>query len=201
MESRYHIVKTFKEVKQLVKACLATGYCCYDFETNAKPLYTKEFTPTILSITFQAGSGISIPLDHPETKDYCEPGYNWKKALKYVGRKLIENDDPKLTKIGHNLKFDNQIWLLFGIRPVGRMLDSMLAKYVLNEEKPHDLKSLVVRYLPEFGGYEKAKGFDKLPWDKKPLEQLCEYGCMDTDCTFRLMLFFEKKLIDKDFYI
>lgn len=200
MESRYHIIKSFKEVKRLVKSCLKTGYCCYDFETNAKPLYTKEFTPTILSITFQAGSGISIPLDHPETKEYCEPGYNWKKVLKYVGRKLIENDDPKLTKIGHNLKFDNQIWLLFGIRPVGRMLDSMLAKYVLNEEKPHDLKALVVRYLPEFGGYEKAKGFDKLPWDKKPLEQLCEYGCMDTDCTFRLMLFFEKKLIDNDLY-
>lgn len=200
MESRYHIVKTFKEVKQLVKACLTTGYCCYDFETNAKPIYNKDFTPTILSITFQAGSGISVPLDHHETKSYCEPGYNWKKVLKYIGRKLIENDDPRLTKIGHNLKFDNQVWLKYGIRPVGRMLDSMLAKYVLNEEKPHDLKSLVVRYLPEFGGYEKAKGFDKLPWDMKPLEQLCEYGCMDTDCTFRLMLFFEKKLIDNGFY-
>lgn len=200
MKSRYHIVRSFKEVKKLVKACLITGYCCYDFETNAEPIYNKTFTPTILSITFQAGLGVSIPLNHYETKSYCEPGYNWKKVLKYVGRKLIENDDPKLTKIGHNLKFDNQVWLKFGIRPIGRMLDSMLAKYVLNEEKPHDLKSLVVKYLPEFGGYEKAKGFDKLPWDKKPLEQLCEYGCMDTDCTFRLMLFFEKKLIDTGLY-
>lgn len=200
MKSRYYIVKNHKEVKQLVKACLATGYCCYDFETNAKPIYNDDFTPTILSITFQAGSGISVPLDHFETESYCDPGYDWRKSLEYIGRELMENDDPKLTKIGHNIKFDNQVWLKYGIRPVGRMLDSMLAKYVLNEEKPHDLKSLVVRYLPDFGGYEKAKGFDKLPWDKKPLEQLCEYGCMDTDCTFRLMLFFEKKLIDNGFY-
>lgn len=200
MESRYYKIKTFKEVKRLIKACLKTGYCCYDFETNAKPIYVKDFTPTILSITFQAGSGISIPLNHPETKSYCEPGYNWKKVLKYFGRKIIENDDPKLTKIGWNLKFDNQIWLRFGIRPSGRMLDGMLAKYILNEERPNDLKSMVDRYLPEFGGYEKEKGFDKIPWDKKPLEQLCKYGCMDTDCTFRLTLFFESRLIEKGLY-
>lgn len=200
MESRYHIVKNHKEVKKLVKACLKTGYCCYDFETSGDPIYTKKFHPTILSITFQAGSGISIPLNHPETKSYCEPGYNWKKVLKYFGRKIIENDDPRLTKIGWNLKFDNQIWLRFGIRPSGRMLDGMLAKYILNEERPNDLKSMVDRYLPEFGGYEKEKGFDKIPWDKKPLEQLCKYGCMDTDCTFRLTLFFESRLIEKGLY-
>lgn len=200
MESRYYKIKTFKEVKRLIKACLKTGYCCYDFETNAKPIYVKDFTPTILSITFQAGSGIAIPLNHPETKSYCEPGYNWKKVLKYFGRKIIENDDPKLTKIGWNLKFDNQIWLRFGIRPSGRMLDGMLAKYILNEERPNDLKSMVDRYLPEFGGYEKEKGFDKIPWDKKPLEQLCKYGCMDTDCTFRLTIFFESRLIEKGLY-
>lgn len=200
MESRYYKIKTFREVKRLIKACLKTGYCCYDFETNAKPIYVKDFTPTILSITFQAGSGISIPLNHPETKSYCEPGYNWKKVLKYFGRKIIENDDPRLTKIGWNLKFDNQIWLRFGIRPSGRMLDGMLEKYILNEERPNDLKSMVDRYLPEFGGYEKEKGFDKIPWDKKPLEQLCKYGCMDTDCTFRLTLFFESRLIEKGLY-
>lgn len=200
MESRYHIVKTFKEVKQLVKACLATGYCCYDFETSGDPIYTDRFYPTILSITFQAGSGISVPLNHFETKTYCEPGYNWKKVLKYIGRRLMENDNPSLTKIGWNLKFDNQVWHKYGIRPVGRMIDGMLAKYILNEERPNDLKSMVDRYLPEFGGYEKENGFDKLPWDKKPLIPLSKYGCMDTDCTFRLSIFFEQRLIDTGLY-
>lgn len=200
MESRYHIIKTFKEVKQLVKACLTTGYCCYDFETSGDPIYTDRFYPTILSITFQAGSGISVPLDHFETKEYCEPGYNWKKVLRYIGRKLMENDDPSLTKIGWNIKFDNQIWHKYGIRPVGRMIDGMLAKYLLNEERPNDLKSMVDRYLPEFGGYEKENGFDKLPWDKKPLIPLSKYGCMDTDCTFRLSLFFEQRMIDTGLY-
>lgn len=200
MYSRYYIAKNHRDVKKLVKACLSTGYCCYDFETNAQPIYNDVFTPTLLSITFQAGSGIAIPLDHFETKEYCDNGYNWKKELKYIGRKLIENKDLKLTKVGWNIKFDNQIWLKYNIIPAGRMLDGMLAKYILNEEKPNGLKEMVTRYLPEFSGYQNENNLDKLPWDKKPLEPLSKYGCLDTDCTFRLMLFFEKKLIDTGLY-
>lgn len=200
MYSRYYIAKNHRDVKKLVKACLSTGYCCYDFETNAQPIYNDVFTPTLLSITFQAGSGIAIPLDHFETKEYCDKGYNWKKELKYIGRKLIENKDLKLTKVGWNIKFDNQIWLKYNIIPAGRMLDGMLAKYILNEEKPNGLKEMVTRYLPEFSGYQNENNLDKLPWDKKSLEPLSKYGCLDTDCTFRLMLFFEKKLIDTGLY-
>ncbi len=43
----------------------------------------------------------------------------------------------------------------------------MLAKYLLNEEKPNDLKSMVRRYLPEYGNYEKQDNFDKITLDKK----------------------------------
>lgn len=73
-------------------------------------------------------------------------------------------------------------------------------KYLLNEEKPNDLKSMVRRYLPEHGDYEKAEKFDKIPWDKKPLEPLCKYGCQDTDYTLRLAMFFESKLIEIGMY-
>ena len=73
-------------------------------------------------------------------------------------------------------------------------------KYLLNEEKPNDLKSMVRRYLPEHGDYEKAEKFDKIPWDKKPLEPLCKYGCQDTDYTLRLSMFFESKLIEIGMY-
>jgi len=59
---------------------------------------------------------------------------------------------------------------------------------------------MVRRYLPEYGDYEKQDKFDKIPWDKKELEPLCHYGCQDTDYTLRLMLFFEKKLIDLGLY-
>lgn len=193
MESRYDIIKSFSQVKRLVKACLKTGIASVDFETNAEGIYNKTFKPTILSITFQVGSGVSIPLCHHE---YENP--NWKRWLKYFGRKVVEN--PNVTKVGWNLKFDLQIFELYGIYVRGTVLDGMLMKYLLNEEKPNDLKSMVKRYLPEHGDYEKAEKFDKIPWDKKPLEPLCKYGCQDTDYTLRLAMFFESKLIEIGMY-
>lgn len=193
MESRYAIIKSFSQVKRLVKACLKTGISSVDFETNAEGIYNKTFKPTILSITFQVGSGVSIPLCHHE---YKNP--RWKRWLKYFGRKVIEN--PNITKVGWNLKFDLQIFELFGIYVRGTVLDGMLMKYLLNEEKPNDLKSMVRRYLPEHGDYEKSDKFDKIPWDKKPLEPLCKYGCQDTDYTLRLAMFFESKLIEIGMY-
>lgn len=144
------------------------------------------------------GFGASIPLDHFETKDYTSPGWNWKKMLRKFGEEVIENYD--IVKVAWNWKFDDQINQKYRIFYRGTCLDGMLAKYVLNEEKPHDLKSMVRRYLPEHGNYEKQDAFDKIPWDKKELDPLCHYGCQDTDYTLRLMIFFEKKLVDLGMY-
>ena len=86
MESRYAIIKSFSQVKKLVKACLKTGIASIDYETNAEGIYNKTFRPTILSVTFQVGSGVSIPLCHHE---YDNP--HWKKWLLYFGYFWILN--------------------------------------------------------------------------------------------------------------
>ena len=198
METKYKIITNKQELKKLIQCCKQTGYASVDFETNAEPLYNKSFKPTILSVTFQPGFGCSIPLDHFETKKYTSKGWNWKKMLRKFGEEVIEN--PNVVKVAWNYKFDDQIFQMYNIYYRGVCLDGMLAKYLLNEEKPNDLKSMVRRYLPEYGDYEKQDKFDKIPWDKKEMEPLCHYGCQDTDYTLRLMLFFEKKLIDLGLY-
>lgn len=198
METKYKIITNKQELKKLIQCCKQTGYASVDFETNAEPIYNKSFKPTILSVTFQPGFGCSIPLDHFETKKYTSGGWNWKKMLRKFGEEIIEN--PNVVKVAWNYKFDDQIFQKYNIYYRGVCLDGMLAKYLLNEEKPNDLKSMVRRYLPEYGDYEKQDKFDKIPWDKKEMEPLCHYGCQDTDYTLRLMLFFEKKLIDLGLY-
>nr|UVY41057.1 MAG: DNA polymerase family A [Bacteriophage sp.]UWD61928.1 MAG: DNA polymerase family A [Bacteriophage sp.] len=198
METKYKIITNKQELKKLIQCCKQTGYASVDFETNAEPLYNKSFKPTILSVTFQPGFGCSIPLDHFETEKYTSPGWDWKKMLRKFGEEVIEN--PNVVKVAWNYKFDDQIFQKYNIYYRGVCLDGMLAKYLLNEEKPNDLKSMVRRYLPEYGDYEKQDKFDKIPWDKKEMEPLCHYGCQDTDYTLRLMLFFEKKLIDLGLY-
>lgn len=198
METRYTIIRNKRELKKLIACCKSTGYACCDYETDAEPIYNKGFKPTILSVSWMPGFGASIPLDHFETKDYTSPGWNWKKMLRKFGEEVIENYE--ITKVAWNWKFDDQINQKYQIFYRGTCLDGMLAKYLLNEEKPNDLKSMVRRYLPEYGNYEKQDAFDKIPWDKKELDPLCHYGCQDTDYTLRLMIFFEKKLIDLGLY-
>lgn len=198
METRYHIIRNKRELKKLIACCKSTGYASVDYETDGSPIYNKSFKPTILSVSWMPGFGASIPLDHFETKDYTSPGWNWKKMLRKFGEEVIENYE--ITKVAWNWKFDDQINQKYQIFYRGTCLDGMLAKYLLNEEKPNDLKSMVRRYLPEYGNYEKQDAFDKIPWDKKELDPLCHYGCQDTDYTLRLMIFFEKKLIDLGLY-
>lgn len=198
METKYKIITNKQELKKLIQCCKQTGYASVDFETNSEPIYNKSFKPTILSVTFQPGFGCSIPLDHFETEKYTSSDWDWKKMLRKFGEEVIEN--PNVVKVAWNYKFDDQIFQKYNIYYRGVCLDGMLAKYLLNEEKPNDLKSMVRRYLPEYGDYEKQDKFDKIPWDKKEMEPLCHYGCQDTDYTLRLMLFFEKKLIDLGLY-
>lgn len=197
METRYHIIRSFDELQKLVEACKKTGYCCFDYETNAEPLYKDTFKPTLLSVTFQPGSGVSIPLQHFEmSQEYQDK--TWLEWLTYFGKRVLE--DPQIVKLAWNYKFDNQINYKYGIYPQGTAIDGMLCKYLLDEEKPNGLKEMVQRYLPEFGGYEKENNIDKLPWDQKPLEPLAKYGCLDTDCTFRLTMFFEHRLMELGMY-
>lgn len=198
MQTRYVIIKNKRMLKKVINLCKYTGYASVDYETDGSPIYNKSFKPTILSVSWMPGFGASIPLDHFETKAYTSPGWNWKKMLRKFGEEVIENYD--IVKVAWNWKFDDQINQKYQIFYRGTCLDGMLAKYLLNEEKPNDLKSMVRRYLPEYGNYEKQDAFDKIPWDKKELDPLCHYGCQDTDYTLRLMIFFEKKLIDLGLY-
>ena len=200
MRTKYRIIRNEEELDRLIDCCKKVGYACIDFETNAEPIYNKTFKSTILSITFQPGFGCSIPLQHHEAKKkkFCGKNWNWKKMLLKFGHEVIEN--PDIVKCSWNGKFDFQIFELYCIYLRGTMIDGMLAKYVLNEERPNGLKDMVKRYLPEAAGYESDKGFDKLPWDKKPLEDLCKYGCQDTDYTYRLCIFFESRLIELGLY-
>ena len=199
METKTYLITSHKEIKQLVRCCRQTGYCALDFETNAQPIYNKDFKPTLLSISFQPGMACEIPLDHPETKSRVQSDWRgWEKELVYFGHEIVE--DYNVTKVTWNGKFDLQIYQLYHIYLRGYHLDGMLAKYVLDESRPNGLKDMVRRYLPEESDYEKADKFDKLPWDQKPLDPLAHYGGQDADYTLRLSLFFEKRIIELNLY-
>lgn len=193
--TNYKIIKTVKEVKKLIRYCKQTGYASVDFETNGEPFHKTSSYPTMLGVSFQAGSGWIIPLAHFDSP-FLEND-QWKDVFDLFCKAIIEN--TSIVKIAHNLAFEYNWFKKYGYTMRGRIFDTMLAKYILNEERPHGLKELTVMYFPDYAGYEDYEG-SNLPWDKKPLEGLAKYCAMDCDITLRLWFFFEKKLIDLDFY-
>lgn len=193
-KTKYHILENEQQLDMLIDACKKTGYASVDFETTGNRIYNNDFYPMILGVCFEPGRAGVIPLGHFDSKFKK----SWKTKLQKFGEEVIANES--IVKVAWNAKFDMQVFHKYGIFHKGRLFDGMLAKYVLDEAKPNDLKSMVRRFLPKFGDYEEDYEGCNLPWDQKPLLGLSQYCAIDTDMCLRLFLFFEKKMMDKKFY-
>lgn len=195
MPSVYKIIKTEKELDKLIKNCKKTKYASIDFETSGHEFHSPLGYPTILGVSFQPGSAWIIPLGHFDSpfKD------NFETILNKFSIGVLE--DKEITKVAWNAKFEYVWFKKYGCKIKGRYFDGMLAKYLLNEERPNDLKSQVSKYIPEFANYQEKYDGHKLPWDQKPLEGLSKYCGLDCDNTLRLMLFFEKQLQKSGLYM
>lgn len=193
-KTKYHILENEQQLDMLIDACKKTGYASVDFETTGNRIYNNDFYPTILGVCFEPGRAGVIPLGHFDSKFKK----SWKTKLQKFGEEVIANEN--IVKVAWNAKFDMQVFHKYGIFHKGRLFDGMLAKYVLDEVRPHDLKNQVRRFLPKFGDYEEDYEGCNLPWDQKPLLGLSQYCAIDTDMCLRLFLFFEKKMMDKAFY-
>lgn len=201
----YHFswAKTMADVKKVVKYCKMTGYCAHDYETSGHHSSDHRGYPTCISIAFQPGYAYVIPLAHKDSP--LRKGNKWKRVLKYIGRELIQND--RIVKVAHNFKFEHGWWLKYGIRPRGVILDTMLMKYLLNEKRPHDLKSLAYSFFPQYANYSiKGEDTERTPeevvqfWSNVPLETLAPYNALDSDLCLRLSIYLEQRIRECGFY-
>jgi len=196
MRTTLNWVNTESELETLISYCKETGYACIDFETLDLKYYEDYSIPLMLGVSFQPGNTWIIPLGHHESPFKGE----WERILQKFGKGVMS--DPKITKIAWNAKYEYKWFKSSKVRIMGRFFDGMLAKYLLNEERPNDLKSMVARFLPDFAGYEKELGEKSgRDWGKIPMGTMGTYCGIDCDATFRLMLQFEKKCIDNGFYM
>lgn len=196
--SKLLVIEKMSQVDDLIDACKTTGYASHDYETTGLRFLTDK--PLILGVSFQPGCSWILPLAHeqsPFKKDH-------EKVLRKFGKAVLE--DPKITKVAWNLKFEYKWHMRYDIFMQGRILDGMLAKYCLDEERPHGLKPFVNTMFPKYTDYDKDiknHGDDedaKLVWEKIPFDKLCKYCGIDSDLTLRGMIQMEKKLMDLGFY-
>ena len=119
----YKVVKTDKEIANLVKVLEKADVFAVDVETWGNDVYSSEIT------------GFSFAIKAHEV--YCAPFSDFEKIF----------SDPKKTIVGHNLKYTISILKRRGIEIKNRLFDTMIAHYLIEPEQRHAIDYLADVYL------------------------------------------------------
>lgn len=184
---KYETVLTEDALKALVKELKGAKVIAVDTETTSLTPHQAKLVG--ISLSAKAGESYYVPVGHyalgkPEERvpEQLEPAVV-RKHLKPV------LEDPKIGKIGQNLKYDLQILRNFGIDLQGIQSDTLLESYVLDPEQPHNLDSLAFRHLGHQNiTYEEVTGTGKkqINFAEVAIDKATQYAAEDADVTLRL---------------
>ena len=138
-----------------------------------------------ISLAVEAGEAAYIPFGH----DYLGAPQQLPREIVLEAIKPIL-EDPKIKKVGQNLKYDTSVLAQHGIDLKGIAYDTMLESYVINSVATrHDMDSLAQHYLEvETTSFTEiaGKGASQLTFNQIALEQAGPYAAEDADITLRL---------------
>ncbi len=182
-EAEYTIILDEKSLRQWIKRLSRAGVFSLDTETTSLDTLCAELVG--ISFTDRVGEGAYLPLAH----DYV--GAPLQVSLDYALtclRPLLE--DPKIGKIGQNLKYDRSVLQNYDIDLKGIRFDTMLESYVLNSTgSRHDMSTLALKYLGyKVLKYEEVAGSGKsqVSFSQVDVEQAGHYAAEDADIAMRL---------------
>ena len=176
----YQSIVTVEQLDFLVKRLSVAEKIGLDTETTS--LLPMEAKLVGISIAFDAGDAVYIPINHT----FAAQQLDWKTISERL-KPFLEN--PKLKKIGQNLKYDQHVFANEGIKLQGISGDSMLASYIIESHLGHGLDELAARWLGlETISYESlcGKGAKQISFADVPVEQATEYACQDADFALRI---------------
>lgn len=188
----YIIIEDPTEMAALEQDMASRKAFAFDIETDGLRFYQS----TIMGIGFcnRVGQAYYVPLYQSVSKD---PYWGEHQDLVLDSLKRIMTNPVK--KIAHNGKFDVKfIDHQWNIQTKNFAVDTMLLHYILDENRPHGLKTLAGFYFPEMKNYDQhlrealtMKNYDEESFGNVPVEVLGPYCAMDCETTYRLA----KKLI------
>ena len=189
---------------------VAHKYQLIESEEDAKKLYDYLFTFDTLSLDTETTStnavdaelvGLSFSVKEKEAYYVAIPA-NREEALKIVNifKPLYEN--PKILKVGQNIKYDYEVLMNYGIEIQGKMFDTMIAHYLIQPELYHNMDYLAEVYLhyqtvhiEELIG---PKGKNQKSMRDLSPSDVYEYAAEDADITLQLKNVLEPKLKELD---
>jgi len=179
-------VLTEKSVDKFLKKLEKAKIFAFDTETDSLNYMNCDVVG--MSFSFETGEAYYL------SKDV----FSSKKAFGALKRIF---QDPKIKKIGHNIKFDIHALKNIGIDLQNAHFDTMIAAYILQMgEGRIGLKSLAALHfgmqMKDFKELLKLAGA-KGQVTSIPQDDLGNYACADADATWRLYELFDKSLEEK----
>ncbi|WP_131782097.1 DNA polymerase I [Legionella gresilensis] len=133
-----NIVNTEAELNNFIKLLQSSSQIYIKTETTDPNSIHANIVG--LSLALDEQQNVYIPFLHQDPEIKLNPH-----ATLDSLKSILENE--KVSKIGHNLKYDYNILKNYGIHLAGIQFDTMLASYVLNSTGQHDLNTLALKYL------------------------------------------------------
>ncbi|MBW6500743.1 MAG: DNA polymerase I [Bacteroidales bacterium] len=185
VKHEYILIEDQSAIKGLADTMLSLSEVCFDTETTSiEPLDSE-----LVAIAFAWEKGKGYLVVFPESRQETLS------SLKIL-KPLFEN--PRILKIGQNLKFDIQVLANYGIGVKGALFDTMIAHYLLEPDMRHNMNILSETYLSYTPVHIEEligeKGVNQKNMRSVPLEKLKEYAVEDADVTFQLKELFEPRL-------
>ncbi len=179
----YQVVLTEQDLAIWIDKINSAELVAVDTETTSLDYMRAQLVG--ISLSTAPGEACYIPFahDYMGAPEQLKPEFVLESLKPYL-------EDPALTKVGQNLKYDMSVLAQHGITLRGIAFDTMLESYVLDSvASRHDMDSLALNYLGEetikFADVA-GKGATQLTFNQVALEQAGTYAAEDADITLRL---------------
>ncbi len=177
------VVDTPEKLNALVDALRGASQISFDTETTSTDPVRAD--PVGISLSIHEGEGYYIPIGH-------KPGLGQQLPIDQVLSALSgPMTDPKIGKVGHNLKYDILVLKRLGLDVAPLTFDTMIAEWLINPASRNlGLKNLAwIRLDSEMTHIEEliGKGKNQLTMAEVPIEAAASYAAADAETTLRLV--------------
>ena len=173
----YKLVDNEADLRKLCDFFRTNKILSLDTETTSKSAIDAELVGLSFAVKEFEAFYVPVPANREE-------------ALRIVNIFKEVYEDPKILKVGQNLKYDLEVLRNYGITLAGPMFDTMIAHYLIQPELHHNMDYMAEIYLnyqtihiDELIG---PKGKNQRSMRDLLPSQVYEYAAEDADVTLRL---------------
>ena len=130
----YKLVENEEDLKKLRDYFLTNEILSLDTETTS----TSPIDAELVGLSFAVKEFEAFYVPIPDNRE---------EALRIVNIFKEVYEDPKILKIGQNLKYDLEVLRNYGIELKGKMWDTMIAHYLIQPELHHNMDYMAEIYL------------------------------------------------------